>query len=83
LCAAPADIAAAQLLQQNVWPARDTIVLSSTIGISQWAHRDRVGSSSALPEAMATQFPQQYVLPCDSRIVLWSLIAVPQWAQVV
>jgi hypothetical protein len=35
---APAVVAAAQLLQQNISPLRSTLVDGSTIGMWQWAH---------------------------------------------
>src|SRR5437879_6057930 len=77
-CIAPSAIAAAQLLQQNVWLPRSTIVLRSMIVDSQCAHRGAFGCDVPVPEAMATQFRQQYDLPADSCIVLWSVMSVPQ-----
>jgi hypothetical protein len=80
-CVAPAAIAAAQFSQQKIWPARSTMVVSSTIVDSQWAQRGRPVPSIVRPLAIATQFLQQYVLPPDSCIVSRCVIAVPQCAQ--
>jgi hypothetical protein len=60
-------MAAAQLLQQNAWSPRDTIVISSTMAHSQWVQRKAPGCSRAcgsepipICSMAAEQLGQQY-----------------------
>src|SRR5579883_1122408 len=80
-----AAMAAAQLLQQNAWSPRDTIVISSTIGALQWAQRRSPGWSGACGSepipicCMASeQLGQQYVLSPATTWVVGSTMGLPQ-----